>query len=58
MRRRSYEISYFKCPECSNSIPLPRMKNARRSKGHIKDLFCPYCNDVVKTKEIRPIDFI
>ena len=56
MRNRNYNISYFICPECGNSIPLPRMKNNKRKKGHIKDLYCPYCNQVVKTTEIRSGD--
>ena len=51
-----YEISTFICPECGNKFPLPRAKSMRRSKNHIKDLWCPHCKKKVKTLEIRPKD--
>ena len=50
------DISLFICPECGGKFPLPRVKSMRREKGHIKDLWCPYCKAVVKTLEIRPKD--
>lgn len=53
MRKRKYNISYFICPECDNLFPLPRHKGSQRNKGHVKDLYCAYCNKVVKTTEIR-----
>ena len=55
--RRNFSISYFICPECNNSFPLPRRKNKERERGHIKDLYCPFCNKVQKTMEIRNTDF-
>ena len=57
MRPTSFSISYFKCTECGNTIPLPRIKSARRKKNHIKDLYCPFCNEVRKTREIREGDY-
>ena len=57
MKRKSYNISYFICPECENSLPLPRFKGKKRERGHIKSLYCVYCNNVVKTTEIRNGDF-
>ena len=54
---RSYNISYFICPNCGNSFPLPRKKSAKRNKGHIKDLYCVYCDEVVKKVEIRSGDY-
>ena len=51
-----YEISNFVCPECGSLFPLPRAKSMRREKNHIKDLWCPHCRKIVKTKEIRPRD--
>lgn len=58
MKGSRFEISTFVCPECGNEFPLPRPKSKRRCKGHIKDLWCPYCKKVVKTIEYRPRDFI
>lgn len=57
MRKRKFDISYFICPECGNSFPLPRSKNVKRNRGHVKDLYCFYCNKVVKTTEIRSGDY-
>ena len=48
-----YSISNFKCPECGNYIPLPRNKAKPREKGHIKDLFCPWCKKIQKTIEYK-----
>ena len=56
MKRRSYNISYFICPECGKYLPLPRPKSCKRNKGHVKDLYCVYCNKVVKTTEVRSGD--
>ena len=56
MKRQKYNISYFICPECGSSMPLPRKKSRRRDKGHVKDLYCVFCNKVVKTTEVRQGD--
>ena len=56
MRKQSFNISYFICPCCGNSLPLARKKSCKRNKGHIKDLFCVYCNKIVKTVEVRQGD--
>lgn len=48
-----YTISNFKCPVCGNMIPLPRTKAKPRERGHIKDLYCPWCKEVRKTKEYQ-----
>lgn len=56
MKRQKYVISYFICPDCGNTLPLPRKKSKKRDKGHIKDLFCVFCGDVVKTTEVRSGD--
>lgn len=55
-RNRKVSISDFICPGCGNKIPLPRHMNHTREKGHIKDLYCPFCKDIMKMKEIRSID--
>lgn len=58
MRRQSYNISNFLCPECNHLIPLPRKRKSEREAGHIKDIYCPWCDKVQKTieyKENQPI---
>ena len=56
MRRKQFSISYFLCPKCDNVFPLPRPKSRMRELGHIKTLYCVFCNDMVKTIEIRSGD--
>lgn len=56
MRANRFEISKFVCPECGNEFPIPRPKARRRKKDHIKDLYCPFCKQVVKTVEVREKD--
>lgn len=55
-KKINYSISNFICPDCGSSIPLPRQKNRKRNKEHVKDLWCPYCKKVVKTTEMREGD--
>lgn len=43
-RRSQFEISSFECPGCGKRFPLPRKMKQRRKKGHIKTLYCPFCN--------------
>ena len=57
MKKKNYTVSYFVCPECGNYFPLPRRNSSQRNKLHIKDLYCVYCNKVVKTTEIREGDY-
>ena len=49
----NYTINDFVCPECGQTIPLPRRKGKVREKGHIKDLWCPFCQKIQKTREYR-----
>lgn len=56
MTEKKFDISNFICPKCGGTFPLPRAKSMRRNKGHIKDLWCPFCKEIVKTKEVRNID--
>ena len=52
-----YSISNFYCTNCSNCIPLPRMENKKREKGHLKKLYCPCCKQEVNHLEVREIDY-
>ena len=51
---KKFEISDMLCPVCKHTFPIPRNKNARRPRGHIKDLYCPFCKDVRKMIEYQP----
>jgi uncharacterized protein YbaR (Trm112 family) len=53
LSKQNYTISYCYCPECKHSIPIPRRNNIKRKNGHIKDLYCPYCNKVTKMTEVK-----
>jgi len=47
----SYVISYFHCPKCGFKMSVPRKKRRLRENGHIKDLYCPNCDRVMKMQE-------
>ena len=47
----SYVISYFRCPKCNFQMSIPRKKDRQRAAGHIKDLYCPNCDKIVKMQE-------
>ena len=49
--RKTYTISEFQCPECGHLIPLPRQNKRCRENGHIKDIYCPWCDSVQKMIE-------
>ena len=48
-----FTISDFVCPECGHIIPIPRKNSQRRENGHIKDLYCPWCDKIQKMTEYR-----
>ena len=50
-KHRDMYISILRCGECGSVFPIPRMKHARREKGHIKDIWCYKCGNVTKFKE-------
>ena len=55
-RSKAVTMSSFICQDCGKTTyDLPRSRR-QREKGHIKDLFCPWCNEVKKCKEIREFD--
>lgn len=50
--RRCYiKLSTFVCSECGAELQLPRRHGQLRTKGHIKDIYCPVCKDERKFKE-------
>lgn len=56
--RRNFSISTFICPECNTKFPIPRKKSNQREKGHIKDIWCPFCKDTRKMLEYKENEFI
>ena len=51
--RKNYSISNLVCPDCSCSFPIPRRKGSERERGHIKDLYCPFCKKETKMTEYK-----
>lgn len=56
-KQRFMDKSLFVCNTCGNTIPLMRRHGSQRERGHIKDLWCPYCKADRKFAEIRRGDF-
>ncbi len=53
----NYTISNCMCPQCRNKFPIPRKANRSREKGHIKNIWCPFCKEIVGMKEMRYNDY-
>lgn len=54
-KTKSYAISKMYCTCCGNEgIPIPRKNGSYREAGHLKNLFCIYCNDLRNHVEIKP----
>lgn len=47
------KISRFHCQYCNTLMTVPRKRP--RETGHIKDLWCPVCQKIVKMEENRVI---
>ena len=57
MRKQRYmDLSTFVCPVCNKTFPIMRNHGKQREKGHIKDIWCPYCRQERKFLEIRDGD--
>ena len=50
--KSTYTMRVFKCPVCGGVLLAAKKSNKRTKVGHIKDLFCPYCNDVRKFVQV------
>ena len=51
-KRKVHITSYFVCQECNNEMYLPRVPGEMRKRGHIKDIYCPYCKKTTKLKKV------
>ena len=48
--------SRFFCTKCGREgIPIQRPENLQREPGHLKYLYCIYCQEVVNHAEVREI---
>lgn len=54
---KRYSISECICPECGSKMFVPRKLSRKRERGHVKDIYCPFCKKVVKMLEVRDGDF-
>lgn len=53
---RNIALSDFYCTRCGNKgIPVFRTAGQEREPGHLKKLFCIYCQDEVNMVEVRQI---
>lgn len=54
-RKINYLISDFYCTCCGNkNIPIARKLGHAREPGHLKKLYCLYCNKETNMAEIKP----
>ena len=56
-KQRFMDQSIFICQSCNSKIPLMRSHGQPRERGHIKDMWCPFCKCDRKFKEIRRTDY-
>lgn len=42
-KQRFMDQSMLVCSSCGGRFPIMRNHGERRKKGHIKDIWCPYC---------------
>lgn len=55
MNKKNYLISEMWCTHCGNrGISIPRKDNKQREPGHLKSIYCIYCNKEQNHVEIRP----
>ncbi len=55
-KQRFMDLSMLICPECGGTFPIMRNHGSHRERGHIKDIWCPYCKADRKFEEISKRD--
>lgn len=45
-KRNDAEIAFYQCGECKKILSVPRQKGRRREAGHLKTMWCPFCNHI------------
>lgn len=43
MRARKFYVSTLYCSVCKNKAFVPRKHDEKRKIGHVKTMWCPYC---------------
>lgn len=51
-KRNDAVISYYKCTGCEKVLIVPRQAGRMRERGHVKDLWCPFCKAEKKFVEM------
>lgn len=51
MKSRNMVEETYVCPDCGGEMYVPRKHSAKRSKNHIKDLWCVTCGKITKHKQ-------
>lgn len=51
-KQRFMDLSTLTCKECNGKMIIPRNHGDRRARGHIKDMWCPYCKAERKFVEL------
>lgn len=46
--KKSFVLSYLKCSNCGEFVLIPRRVGRQKKGGHIKDMWCPYCQTETK----------
>ena len=44
MKKHKYIVRVFECTKCHKKMYAAKGSAVKTSKGHIKTMFCPYCN--------------
>lgn len=50
-KQRFMDLSIMTCVDCGKQFPIMRNHGERRAKGHIKDMWCPWCKKESKFVE-------
>ena len=56
MKQVTYKSTELVCLNCGNVMTIQRKILKQQKVGHIKDMYCPYCKDLVKFFKVRDID--
>lgn len=52
----TYTISDCYCSSCFNKMYIPRSMDKQKEKGHIKEMYCPFCKEKRDFIEVRHQD--
>lgn len=52
-KNKGFVLTNLKCGNCERTMMIPRRIGRQKQKGHIKDMWCPYCNTMSKFVEYK-----